>query len=508
MARNGALLTGFATLVVTIATIAAAKVFEDPAPPQVAALSPAPPAEAKENPDATFHAPPKPLHPQAVTQDWPQFLGPDHNNVSRETHLAARFDAKGPPIVWEVAKGSGYSAPAIVGERLILFHRVEDEEVVDCLHPQTGKRYWRHAYPSSYQDRYGYSDGPRGSPAIAPHLDAVFTYGAQGKLLCLELSTGRVKWSRQLLKEFGLRQNFFGVGSSPLVEGDLVIINIGVEPGGPCVAAFDGASGKMVWGAGEKWGPGYATPVPATMHGKRRIFVFAGGESDPPTGGLLSIDPATGAVHFSFPWRGNRRESVNASSPLVLGEQVFISESYGAGGAMLEITEDGEVTELWDNPSFGTHFMSAVQKDEYLYGVDGHGPHDAFLVCVDMKSGEDVWRTQPEWQEETTTRTGQPRKMTLGTYRCWLTPVEGGKRFLCLGEFGHLLWVDLSPKGYKELSRAWLFAASDTWTPPVISRGLLYVCQNNPASPAGEPGPRLICYDLRAEMMPAPAQPE
>ena len=84
----------------------------------------------------------------------------------------------------------------------------------------------------------------------------------------------------------------------------------------------------------------------------------------------------------------------------------------------------------------------------------------------------------------------------MGTYRCWLMPVDG--RVLCLGEFGHLLWVDLSPAGYKELARAWLFAASETWTPPVLSKGLLYVCQNSRDSMHNTP-PRLLCYDLRGE---------
>ena len=138
--------------------------------------------------------------------------------------------------------------------------------------------------------------------------------------------------------------------------------------------------------------------------------------------------------------------------------------------------------------------MTAVHKDGHLYGVDGHGPQDAFLVCVNAKTGKEVWRTQPEWKEPKATRDG--RDLTVGTYRSFLIPTGDG-RCLCLGEYGHLLWLDLQPQGYKELDRCWLFAASETWTPPVISRGLLYVCQNNPDVRSGAP-PRLLCYDLRA----------
>ncbi len=499
MSAHARLMIAMSSVLLLVSRATMAKEFVDPAPPEAAALSPAAPAEPRKNDDVTFHAAPKPLPAGAATSDWPHFLGPDHNNVSRETKLLPSFDAKGPPLVWEMARGSGYAAPAVAGDRLVLFHRVGDEEVVDCLHAETGQRYWRFAYPTAYQDRYGYSDGPRGSPVVSKALDSVFAYGAEGKLHCVELSTGRLRWRRDLSKEFKLKQNFFGVGSSPLLEGDKLIVNVGVEPGGPCIVALDARTGKLAWGAGEQWGPSYATPVPATLHGERRVLVFAGGESDPPTGGLLAIDPANGRVAFTFPWRGTRRESVNASSPLVLGDEIFISESYGSGGAMLKANPDGTIAKGWSSDAFGTHFMTAVEKDGHLYGVDGHGPHDAFLVCVERATGREVWRTQPEWKETVVGRAGAERSITMGTYRCWLTPVDGGARFLCLGEFGHLLWVELSPSGYKELSRARLFSAGETWTPPTISRGLLYVCQNAPGGREGAAStPRLLCYDLRA----------
>lgn len=482
------------------ATAADVTAFADPAPPQVETLPHVDPPLAKPSPELTFHASPKPLPPGAVTQDWSQFLGPEHNNVSRETKLSTAFDAKGPPLVWEYEKGSGYSSPVAAGGRLVLLHRVDDNEVVDCLEPETGKRYWRYAYPSNFQDRYGYSDGPRAAPTIAPELDAVYTYGAEGTLHCLELSTGRVRWKRQILKEFRLRQNFFGVGCSPLLEGNLVIINVGAEPKGPCVAAFDVRSGKLIWGAGTEWGPSYATPIPATIHGKRRVLVFAGGESNPPTGGLLGIDPADGRVAFSFPWRGTRRESVNASSPLLVsGDRIFISEAYGSGGALLHVKADDSLEKVWSGLELGTHFMSAVELNGYLYGVDGHGPTDAFLVCVELSSGKEMWRTQPRWKDRPQPRSGaEPREIVMGTDRCWLMPLDEGKRFLCLGEWGHLLMLDLSPQTAKTTSRSWLFAAGETWTPPVFIRGLLYVCQNTPAAAGGSP-PRLRCYDLRGQ---------
>jgi outer membrane protein assembly factor BamB len=452
-------------------------------------------AAPQKNPDATFHAPPKPLPKDAVTHEWASFLGPTHNLVSSETKLLKQFPKDGLAVVWEAKRGSGYSAPAIVGDQLVMFHRAGDEEVVECLHRETGERYWRCAYPSNYQDRYGYNDGPRAAPVIADGL--VYTLGAKARLHCIEMATGRVRWQLDLMREFKLSQNFFGCGTTPLVAGDKLIVNIGAD-GGPTVAAFDLKTGKMLWGAGKDWGQSYAAPVPATIHGKQRVLVFAGGESSAPTGGLLCIDPENGKIDFNFPWRGRRRESVNGSSPLVFaGDRVLVSECYGSGGAVVQVAPDLSSTRtLWTNETFGTHFMVAMHKGGHLYGIDGHGPQDAFLVCVNADTGQEVWRTQPEWREKVAASGGGEREMTLGTFRAWLMPVGDGPEVLCLGEFGHLLWVELTPKGYKQLDRTRLFLAMETWTPPVVSRGLLYICQNSEDRISGK-GPRLLCYDLR-----------
>ena len=466
--------------------------FTDPAPPKFIERAAAPPTDARENSDLTFHRAPKPLPPGAVTSDWASFLGPTHNMFSPETKLVRDFPTDGLPLVWEMKKGDGFAAPAVAGGRLVFFHRVADKEIVECLQAADGKRHWQFGYPSAYRDRYGFNPGPRASPVIGD--GRVFTFGAEGRLSCLDLQTGELLWQRDILKEFGLKQNFFGVGATPLIEGDKLIVNVGA-PNGPCVAAFDLRTGRLVWGAGAEWGPSYASPIPATVHGKRRVFVFAGGESKPATGGVLCIDPASGGVDFAYPWRGDRYESVNAASPVVIGHRVFVGECYGAGGTLLEVLRDGTAKPLWANERFGMHFMTALPVGGHLYGVHGHGPNDADLVCVELQTGREVWRAQPTWQEKIEGKRG-PQTMTVGTFRSSLLHVDG--RTLCLGEFGHLLWLDLSPTGYRELARTWLFAATETWTPPVLSRGLLYVCQNTRGALREEP-PRLLCYDLRGE---------
>jgi outer membrane protein assembly factor BamB len=360
------------------------------------------------------------------------------------------------------------------------------------LHPENGGRYWEFAYPTQFEDRYGYNNGPRASPVIDG--DFVYTYGAEGKLHCLRLKTGQVVWKKDIAKDFKVPQDFFGTAATPLIEGALLILNVGA-PGGPAVAAFDKMSGKMMWGAGNEWGPSYASPVPATVHGQRRVFVFAGGESQPPTGGLYSINPATGAIDFKFPWRSKSYESVNAASPVIAGNQVFVSASYKTGGALLNIGTDFKHSVAWTSPEIGTHFNTAVEKDGYLYAFDGRNEPDASLVCVERKSGKVMWRANMEWDENFVLN-GTERTQRMSPYRGTLLAVDG--KFLALGEFGHLMWLDLTPKGHKELARTWLFAARETWSSPVLSRGLLYISQHS-RDTIHSTTPRLLCYDLRAD---------
>jgi outer membrane protein assembly factor BamB len=438
--------------------------------------------------DTTYRAKPKPLSPGAVTHDWPSFLGPTHNAVSTETRLSRTLP---PPVVWEYTKGTSYSSPGIVGDRLVYLHRVGDEEIVECLHAETGAKRWEFRYPTVFEDRYGYNNGPRSSPSISG--GRVYTMGAESRLHCLDLATGKLIWKHDLRAEYKVPQDFFGTASTPLVEGSLLIVNVGA-PGGPCVAAFDLVTGREVWRAGREWGPSYATPVPAVVHGKRRIFVFAGGESDPPAGGLMSIDPANGKVDFTFPWRSRSFESVNASCPVVFDNKVFVSASYRTGGALVEVLPDFTHRVVWTTQEFGLHFNTAIHRDGYLYGFDGRNEPDASLACIDAKTGKVVWRETPEWNETLSGR-GAGRQQVMSTYRGSLLSVDG--QFLCLGELGHLLWLDLSPKGYRELARTWLFAARESWALPVLSRGLLYVSQNTRDTLQGTP-PRLICYDLRS----------
>ena len=422
--------------------------------------------------------------------DWPTFLGPTHNSVSTETDLLKEWTESGPPLLWEISTGSGYSSPSITESKLIYIHRIANEEVVECLDATTGKRHWKFAYPTDYEDRYGYSNGPRATPVI--NEQRVYTFGTQGKLHCLDIETGAVIWKHDLAVDYRLVTGFFGMGTTPLIDDQLLIINVGATDG-PNVVAFDKVTGEVVWKTGDQWGASYASPIPATVHGQKRIFVFAGGERRPPVGGLLSINPENGNIDFRFPWRSKTYESVNASCPVIIDNQVFVSASYKTGSALLNINPDFTHTVAWETKEVGLHFNTAIHKDGYLYGFDGRNKSDASLVCIELKTGNVVWREALTWTEQYKAQ-DQMRNITLSPYRGSLLKVDN--HFLCLGESGHLLWLDLSPTGPKILARTWLFTASETWTPPVISNSLLYITQNRQDT-LNKTSPRLLCYDLR-----------
>jgi outer membrane protein assembly factor BamB len=449
-------------------------------------------ARASSYSELTVHARPNSLALGATTEDWPRFLGPRQQMVSAETPLLKAWDESGPPLVWERFRGEGFSSPVIAQGRLVYHHRVDDKEVVECLDPQSGRRYWAFRYPTDYVDRYGYNGGPRATPCIAD--SKVYTVGVEGVLHCLSLEQGEVLWQRSLTKDYGLKQGFFGFGASPIVYGDMVILNVGA-PGGPSVVAFDTQDGRVIWSGGEKWGSSYATPVVAPLRGRPTVLVFAGGESRPPVGGLMALDAQTGTPAFDCPWRSSRYESVNASSPVVFGDRIYVSYAIRGQGALVQANRENQVETVWANAELGAYWMTPVYHQGFLYGIDGESVAQTELVCLDAESGAARWRVAPRWTESVPDGEGT-RQLNLGIGRGHLVKADGD--WLCLGEFGHLLWLALSPEGCDILQRSWLFRAQQTFVPPVVSHGLLYVVQNSRTQVEGIE-PRLLCYDLRGE---------
>lgn len=463
--------------------------FRDPKPPGVFkvpadALVP----EVKVFDRLKFHAAPKPLPQGAVTEDWPRFLGPNDDATTGEAKLLSAFPEDGPKVVWEMEKGTGYTSPVIVDGRLVYFHRLGDEETIECLEPETGKRFWGFSYPVEYRDRYGYNNGPRASPVISE--GKVYTLGVRSVLTCLDLKTGMKLWQRDLDSEFDVAEYFFGHGSCPLLYQGKVIVSLGGADD-LAVAAFDQHTGKLVWGTKHQWHASYSSPLVKTLRGKPRLLVLMGGDTDPPTGGLLCIDPESGKLHDAFPWRADMYTSVNAATPVVAGDkQVYISECYINGGILLELDEGLEWREVWKAPDFGMHWMTPVQSGGYLYGYRGRSEPDAWLACYEITSGKEMWRENLEWNIDL-----KGRAYRMQMQRGSLLKADG--RYYSLGELGSLGILDLSPKGVELKQVVQLFTARSTWSLPVVSQGLLYIVQHEPDQ-VGSSGRRVICYDLRA----------
>ena len=174
--------------------------------------------------------------------DWPNFLGPSKNGISSETGLIGSWPSEGPKEIWKKQVGTGYSAPAIRDQRLVLFHRIKNEEIVEAFNVRTAELIWRHSYPTRYRDPFGYNNGPRCSPLITKKH--CFTFGAEGLLLCLDIKTGKQVWQRKTAEDFKIPEAFFGVGASPVLEGELLIIMVGGQPNSTMVA-FNKNTGKI-----------------------------------------------------------------------------------------------------------------------------------------------------------------------------------------------------------------------------------------------------------------------
>jgi len=397
-------------------------------------------------------------------------------------------------VLWHKRIGTGYSAPSVLGTQVVIHHRIGNEEIVEALDPGSGKTLWRHAYPSKFVDPYGYNNGPRASPTLASNR--CFTFGAEGKLLCLNLENGKVIWQRNTSEEWNVPPAFFGVGSSPVLEGGRLFVMIGGQPASG-VVAFHPETGKTLWeSVGQKnweglpmagW-PGeprviwkewekqasYSTPVPATIHGKRQLLCLM-------RQGLVSLDPANGHVNYSFWFRARVDDSVNALNPVVADDLVFISAAYyRVGSVLLKIASDGrQVTPVWRSPVLEIHWSTPIYYQGYLYAFSGRNEPDARFRCVELKTGNLLWDRDESWQHNTS---------TPATYGRGSAILSEGK-LIALGEGGLLGLFKVTPKEPEEISRFQVPQLHyPCWAAPVLANRRLYLRSED----------HLICFNLAA----------
>ncbi len=436
----------------------------------------------------------------AHAADWPGFLGPKGDGTSPETGLLDAFPPGGPAILWQTNIGTGYSAPSVRAGQLVLFHRLGDEEVVEAFDAATGEPHWRHGYPTAYIDPFGYNNGPRCAPLLT--TNRCYTFGAEGKLTCLDLSSGRQLWQRDTANDFTVPEAFFGVGSAPLLEGAFLITMVGGQTNSGMVA-FHAATGAKIWesvGAGNWTGqpmhgwPGertvswrnwdkqasYSTPVAATIHGRRVVFCLM-------RQGLVALDPVTGEVFDSFWFRAQIEESVNAINPVVSDNRIFISAAYyRVGSLVLELNPDFKFKEVWRSPpergqppNLELHWTTPILHDGHLYAFSGRNEPDASFRCVEFATGKLKWERDESWQRR---RSGPPPN-TFGRGSAILA--DG--KLIVLGEAGLLGLFQPNPKRLEELAR-WQVPEMryPCWAGPVLSDKRLYLRSED----------RLICLDF------------
>jgi outer membrane protein assembly factor BamB len=315
-----------------------------------------------------------------LAADWPRLFGPEGSSASSEDGLIASFSDKGPPIAWQRDVGEGYASLSIRGGKAALFHRVGGEEVLELLDAATGKALWKASYRTAYRDALGKGDGPRATPVLTK--DAVITLGAAGVLSCHSLADGKRLWSVNLLEMYEVPRSYFGVGSSPLVDGKLVLVNVGGDGSG--VVAFSLATGKEAWRSTSQ-PASYASPVLAEVAGERQAVFFT-------RTGLLTLNPETGKEKLSLRWRPRIDASVNAASPLILpGGHIFLSTSYGTGAILLKAGKDGVETVWKNDTSLTCHFSTPAAVGDQLYGCHGRQEEGAKLRCIDWKDGKVRW---------------------------------------------------------------------------------------------------------------------
>ena len=224
----------------------------------------------------------------AAPADWPQFLGPDRNGVYSGPPLSTSWPTGGPRVTWKKSIGQGLAGPVVAGDRVILFHRVANQEVVEALDRRTGETQWRYAYGTTYRDDFGFDEGPRSVPVVAS--GRVFTFGAEGQLHAVDLATGQRVWSVDTMRRFGVRKAFFGAAGSPFVEDGRVIANVGGKDGakGAGIVAFSADTGAVIWTATDHEAS-YSSPVGATFNGRHVVLFFT-------RAGFVGLDPATGGI--------------------------------------------------------------------------------------------------------------------------------------------------------------------------------------------------------------------
>ncbi|MEZ6043356.1 MAG: PQQ-binding-like beta-propeller repeat protein [Planctomycetaceae bacterium] len=431
-------------------------------------------------------------------EDWPWFLGPQHTGVSTETGIHLDWTSQPPAMLWKQPIGTGYSAPSVMGDRLVIHHRVDDTEVISCRKVSDGAEIWKQSYKSSFADPYGYNNGPRCSPVLTE--TNCYTLGAEGMLTCVSMQDGEIVWQRDLQRDFDLPEWFFGMGCSPLLDGDRLIVLVGGQPNSG-VVAFDISTGNTIWQAvgkdtwdgsstdvagktyqwsGDEMVVSYSSPIIAEIHGQRHLLCQV-------RQGLVSLNPATGEENFHYWFRPRVHESVNAAVPVVIDDRIFLSAAYQLGSVLLQVKPDGKGLDvIWRDPrNMLAHWSTPIHVDGFIYGFSGRHENEGELRCISLQDGKIQWKTDGFGGDISQLARDRETGHIIDTKSGRHIPypyfgrgsmIQLGDRFIVLGERGTLSVVSINQNEFKEYGRtSYDEIHYPAWAAPVLSNKRLYL---------------------------------
>jgi outer membrane protein assembly factor BamB len=367
----------------------------------------------------------------STAADWPQWRGPNRDGISSEK-VSAAWPAEGPKVLWRASVGTGFSSISISHGRAYTMGNTNNEDIIWCFEAGTGKRIWLHTYAAPLSPQW-YEGGPGSTPTVSG--DRVFTISKWGDVFCLDAAKGTVLWQRDLRRD-GVKPPRWGFAGSPLVCGDLVILNAGSAG-----MALDRSSGRIVWSNGTN-AAGYASPTRFISGGKESVLIFAAKH-------LIALEPQTGRELWRLPWETDW--DTNNTDPLVRGDSIFVS-SFSRGCGLFSLTS-GQPVLTYTNKVMRSHLSPGILLGEYLYAFNGEAKQNTDLRCIHVPTGELKWTTK------------DPAFGSL---------ILAGDKLIVLSEKGELLLGRASPEAFEPLARAKVLSGLG-WTPPALADGRLYV---------------------------------
>jgi outer membrane protein assembly factor BamB len=391
--------------------------------------------------------------PQGVA-DFPRFMGLNGDGVVADAGIHTDWASNAPRELWRIPIGLGWPGFSVAGRRAITQEQRSDEEYVTCYDIATGTLLWAHKDSARFSEAMG-GDGPRATPTIDLENKLVYSLGATGILNCLELETGKKKWSRNILTDAGAGNLVWAKSIAPLLVGDLVVVSGGMTA--PTLLAVKRDTGDLAWKAGTD-GASYSSPVVRTLAGREQIVSVN-------TSSVTGHDLATGEVLWTFDWPPNAFAKVG--QPIAVGsDKLLVTASYGMKSHLIQIKKDeaGKFTcsAVWTSTSPRTKFSSAAVLGEHAYALD-----EGTLACVNLADGERVWRDG---------RYGFGQHLVVGDH------------LLIQTERGDVVLVKPNPQKLEEVGRIKALS-SKTWNPPTLAGRYLLVRNDREA----------VCYEIPAK---------